>query len=104
MQGSTRDRSEKKSAPWHRRFVGLLLLLFPGAVLGGLWAPGIVRIVPRGNLCNQSFHDGRVLRIPGQAAPLAWIVCEIVQHQPIAFGSDSPRLEERPGVGREADR
>jgi hypothetical protein len=36
--------SSKRSARWHRRFVAWLLLLLPSTVLGGLLAPGFVRV------------------------------------------------------------
>lgn len=59
-------QSERKSAPWHRRFVGLLLLLFPGAVLGGLWAPGVVRFI-------QDDAVESAVRVVAQADPDALI-------------------------------
>jgi hypothetical protein len=34
----------KRSERWHRRLAGLLLLLLPSAMLGGLLAPGVVRV------------------------------------------------------------
>jgi len=37
-------QGSRRSAPWHRRLVGLLLFLMPGTVLAGLFAPGVVRV------------------------------------------------------------
>ncbi len=38
-------QGSRRSAPWHRRLVGLLLFLLPAGVMAGLFAPGVVRVV-----------------------------------------------------------
>ena len=59
--------SSKRSARWHRRFVAWLLLLLPSTVLGGLLAPGFVRVqlAERGDSAAE-----RTSSDPGPGVPL----------------------------------
>ena len=59
--------SPKRSARWHRRVVAWLLLLLPSAVLGGLLAPGFVRVQRAGR--GDSAAE-RTSSDPGPGVPL----------------------------------